>query len=84
MQAQGDNLRKYHAQLHVVLQTFTTANDRLKNVTLPIGPTGQVTVDIKTCILFIIQDMQEGDMLCGRFGNVNVERATSTMMTWTI
>ena len=68
MQAQGDNLRKYHAQLQVVLQTFTTANDRLKNVTLPIGPTGQMTVDIKTCILFIIQDMQEGDMLCGRFG----------------
>jgi hypothetical protein len=29
-QAQGDNLRKYHAQLHVVLQTFTTANDCLK------------------------------------------------------
>jgi hypothetical protein len=27
-----------------------------------------LTVDIKTCILFIIQDMQEGDMLCGRFG----------------
>jgi hypothetical protein len=25
-------------------------------------------VDIVTCILFIIQDMQEGDMLCGRFG----------------
>jgi hypothetical protein len=25
-------------------------------------------VDIMTCILFIIQDMQEGDVLCGRFG----------------
>ena len=25
-------------------------------------------VDVKTCILFIIQDMQEGDMLCGRYG----------------
>ena len=25
-------------------------------------------VDIVTCILFIIQDMQEGDALCGRFG----------------
>ncbi len=68
MQPQGNNLWKYHAQLHVVLQRFTTANDRLKNVTLPIGPTGQMTVDNKTCILFIIQDMQECDMLCGRFG----------------
>ena len=62
IQPQGDNLRKYHAQLQVVLQTFTTANDRLKNVTLPIGPSGQMIVDVKTCILFIIQDMQEGDM----------------------
>ncbi len=25
-------------------------------------------MDVKTCILFIIQGMQEGDMLCGRFG----------------
>ena len=65
---QGDNLRNYHAQLNVVLKTFQTANDRLKNVTLPLGPTGEMTVDIKTCILFIIQDMQEGDMLCGRYG----------------
>ena len=31
------------------------------------GPTGQMIVDVKTCILFIIQDMQEGDMLCGRY-----------------
>ena len=30
IQPQGNNLQKYHAQLHVVLQTFTTANDRLK------------------------------------------------------
>ena len=68
IQPQGDNLRKYRAQLKVVLHTFTTANDRLKNVTLPITPTGQIIVDVKTCILFIIQDMQEGGMLCGRFG----------------
>jgi hypothetical protein len=25
-------------------------------------------LDVKKCILFIIQDMQEGDMFCGRFG----------------
>ncbi len=68
IQPQGDNLQKYHAQLQVVLKTFKTANDRLKNATLHIGPTGQMIVDIKTCILFIIQDMQECDMLCGRYG----------------
>ena len=32
------------------------------------GPKGFICVDIVTCILFVIQDMQEGDMLCGRFG----------------
>jgi hypothetical protein len=68
MQPQGENLRNYHAQLRVVLQTFETANARLRNVTLPIGPNGAMTVDVKTCLLFIIQDMQEGDMLCGRYG----------------
>jgi hypothetical protein len=68
IQPQGDNHCKWHAQLKVVLHTFTTANDRLKNVILPIGTTGQMILDVKTCILFIIQDMQEGDMLCGRFG----------------
>ena len=26
-------------------------------------------VDVVTCILFVIQDMQEGDMLCGFFGS---------------
>ena len=65
---QGNNLRTHHAQLQVVLQTLKTANDHSKNGTLPIGPTGQMIVDVKTCILFIIQDMQEGDMLCGRYG----------------
>ena len=37
-------------------------------MTLPIGPNGHMSVDVITCILFIIQDMQEGDMLCGRYG----------------
>ena len=43
-------------------------HDRLVNVTLLIGPTGKIIVDVKICILFITQDMQEGDMLCGRYG----------------
>jgi hypothetical protein len=64
----GDNIRDYHAQLKVVLETFRTAEHRLRNVTLPIGPHRNMTVDIVCCILFVIQDMQEGDMLCGRYG----------------
>ena len=65
---QGDNVHNYHQQLFNVLESFTTAGPRLCNVTLPIGPKGFICVDIVTCILFVIQDMQEGDMLCGRFG----------------
>ena len=65
---QGDNLRRYHAELDVVLSTFKTANQRLTNIQLPLGPQGQIVVDIVTCVLFVIQDIQEGDQLCGRFG----------------
>jgi hypothetical protein len=68
IQPQGDNLRKNHKRLSVVLHTFKTTNDRLKNVTLPIGPTGRMTVAVKTYILFTFQDMKVGDMLCGCFG----------------
>jgi hypothetical protein len=66
--SQGDNVRDYHAQLYIVLESFTSAGPQLCNVTLPIGPTGSMCVDIVTYILCVIQDMQEGDMLCGRFG----------------
>ena len=68
VQRQGDNIRNYHAQLGTVLETFRTANDRLRNVRLPLGCNGTIVVDVVTCILFVIQDMQEGDQLCGRFG----------------
>ena len=86
IQPQGDNLCKYHAQIKVVLHTFTTANDRLKNVTIPIGPTGQMTVDVKTYILFIIQCKKATYCVAAlvrthqRF-NVNVGLAMSTLMT---
>jgi Plavaka transposase len=66
---QGDNVRNYHEQLYAVLSSFTTAGPQLTNVLLPIGPTGMMQVDVVTCILFVIQDMQEGDMLCGRYGS---------------
>jgi hypothetical protein len=32
------------------------------------GPTGVIIVDILPCILYVIQNMQEGNMLCGRYG----------------
>jgi len=62
---EGENIRTYHAQLKEVLKTFISADSRLKGVKLPIGPKGVITCDIVTCILFIIQDIQEGDSLCG-------------------
>lgn len=67
-QLQGDNIRNYHAQLSQVLHSFRTSPPRLRGITLPMGSSGRITVDIIPCILFVIQDMQEGDMLCGRFG----------------
>ena len=67
LQAQGNNMRNTHAQLAAVLESFRTSAARLKNIKLPLGPTGDLTVDIVPCILFIIQDMQEGDTLCGQY-----------------
>jgi len=66
----GDNIRNYHAELHAVLASFQSAADHLKDVWLPIGPghNPKMQVNIVPCILCIIQDMQEGDMLCGRYG----------------
>ena len=65
---QGDNMRNYHQELEAVLTTFRESGPRLKGIILPIGSQGFIRVDIVTCVLFIIQDMQEGDQLCGRYG----------------
>ncbi len=51
-----------------MLSSFRTSSSQLQNVQLPLGPTGSMHVDIVTCILFAIQDMQGGDGLCGRYG----------------
>ena len=64
----GNNIRNYHAELREVLASYRTATPHLEGIVLPIGPRGKMKVDIITCVLFIIQDMQEGDMLCGRYG----------------
>ncbi len=67
-QLQGDNIWNYHAQLSQVLHSFRTSKSRLRRVTLPMGPTGVIVVDFVPCILYVIHDMQEGDMLCGSYG----------------
>ncbi len=64
----GDAIRNYHKELDGVLESFCNCSPHLCGVYLPIGPKGRICVDIVTCVLFIIQYMQEGDMLCGRYG----------------
>ena len=63
----GDNTWNYHSQLSQVLHIFKTSKSRLRGVTLPMGPTGVIGVDIVPRILYVIQDVQEGDMLCVRY-----------------
>jgi hypothetical protein len=67
-QLQGDNIQNFHAQLSQVLHSFRTSESCLRRVTLPMGPTGVTFVDSVPCILYVIQDMQESNMLCGRYG----------------
>ena len=67
----GAPICKYHKQLRKVLETFTSASTRLCNIILPLGPTKNICVDVVTSLLFaVIQDMQEGYMLCGCYGNL--------------
>lgn len=58
------------SQLYAVLLPMCIAGPHLTNVLLPSGPHGRsMQVDVITCILFVIQHMQEGNMLCGHFGS---------------
>ena len=68
VKGQGDNIRNYHKQLSAILQTFKHASNRLTDILLPIGPNGFMKVDIVVCLLCIVQDIEEGDRLGGRFG----------------
>jgi hypothetical protein len=59
----GDAIRNYHKELlDGVLESFRNCSPHICGVYLPIGPKGRIRVDSVTCVLFIIQDMQEGDM----------------------
>lgn len=51
-----------------MLSSFTAAGPQLTNVALTNGPNGMMQVHIKTWMLFPIQSMQEGDVLCGPSG----------------
>jgi hypothetical protein len=68
VQHQGDPIQNYHAELTGALESFRECGPRLCGVVLPIGPSCCLGVDIVTCLLFVIEDMQESDMLCGCFG----------------
>jgi hypothetical protein len=68
VQCQGNPIQNYHAELGGALESFRECGPRLHGLVLPIGPSCCLRVDIVTCLLFVIQDMQECDMLCGCFG----------------
>jgi hypothetical protein len=61
----GDNIQKLSratASCAFFISNIILAST---NVQLPLGLTGSMNEDIVTCILFVIQDMQEGYALCG-------------------
>jgi hypothetical protein len=64
----GDAIQNYHKELDGALESFWKCSPQLHGVYLPIGPKGKTCVKIVTFVLFIIQDMQEGDVLCGQYG----------------
>ena len=65
---QGQSLRDYHKQLDKLFETYRDCPRVLENIQIPIGPNGSTVVDLIMPMLYIIQDMEEGDKLCGRFG----------------
>ena len=65
----GEFLRGYHLQILAILASYFNSTIYLTDVELPIGPNGSLmTVNVICPVLFIIQDMEEGDRLSGRFG----------------
>ena len=65
VQRQGILIQNYHAEIVGALESFRECGQRLRGVVLPIGPSCCLRIDIVTCLLFVTQDMKEGDMLCG-------------------
>ena len=63
----GEFLRGYHQQLDAIFKSYQESEPLLQNVELPIGPNWSMILNLKCPILFVIQDMEEGDRLAGRF-----------------
>ena len=57
----GEFLRGYHKQLDAIFKSYQESEPLLQNVELPIGPNRSMIVNVKCPILFVIQDMEEGD-----------------------
>ena len=64
----GRSMRDYHLQLKELLKSYKDTEAIIRDVVLPIGPEGEKLLDVICPILYIIQDMEEGDRLCGLFG----------------
>ncbi len=64
---QGQTMRDYHKMLSAMFGTYRTCEMRLMRITLPIEPTSSITVDLICPILYVVQDMDSGDKLCGRY-----------------
>ena len=63
----GQSCRMYHKQLQTILQHISASSDRLKNVTLPIGPNRNLRVDVVCPLLYVIADTEGADKICGRY-----------------
>ena len=57
----GEFLRGYHQQLDAIFKLYQESEPLLQNVELQIGPNQAMIVNVKCPILFVIQDMEEGD-----------------------
>ena len=57
----GEFLRGYHQQLDAIFKSYQDLEPLLQNMELPIGPNWSMIVNIKCPLLFVIQDMEEGD-----------------------
>ena len=67
----GEEMRNHHTKLYDMIGSYFTCPLRLQDVDLPMGPTGSITADAICPIQYVIQDMDEGDCLCGHFHSHN-------------
>ena len=66
--AQNQSSMKLPCAIIQSVEIVQHAGPQLTNVSLPFVPNRMMRVDVITCILFVKQDTQEGDLLCGPSG----------------